>query len=184
MRLTMRRLRLKAVWLIVLPFFWFAAPTPVLLAVGVCLAVLGLWIRGWSAGTIHKDQEVTTTGPYAFTRNPLYLGSFFIGLGVALAGGHWLWPALFLTFYALIYSRTMMGEVQHLLSLFPGSYGGYAANVPFFVPRLTPWRGEESSDRAEVGFRWAQYKRNKEWEASLGVLAAFLLLGAKVIFRP
>lgn len=182
MRLTMRRLRLKAVWLIVFPFFWFAAPVTDVLAIGVCLAVLGLWIRGWSAGTIHKDQEVTISGPYAFTRNPLYFGSFFIGLGVALAGGHWLWPALFLTFYALIYSRTMTGEVEHLSGLFPEDYGEYAANVPFFVPRLTPWRGGEISEGPEAGFRWAQYKRNKEWEASLGVLAAFLLLGAKAIF--
>ena len=182
MRLTMRRLRLKTVWLIVIPFFWFAAPTPTLLAVGLGLAVFGLWIRGWSAGTIHKDQEVTTTGPYAFTRNPLYLGSFFIGVGVALAGGHWVWPVLFLTFYALIYSRTMTGEVRHLTELFPDVYGEYAANVPFFLPRLTPWRRRGVEGEEQGGFRWAQYRRNKEWEASLGVLAAFLLLGAKAVF--
>ncbi|MGB1656396.1 MAG: methyltransferase family protein [Longimicrobiales bacterium] len=137
MRLTMRRLRLKTVWLIVLPFMWFAVPTPRLIGIGACLAVIGLWIRGWSAGTIHKDQEVTTTGPYAFTRNPLYLGSAFIGFGVSLAGGHWVWPLLFLTFYAVVYSRTMRGEVSHLTELFPDTYGEYAANVPFFFPRLS-----------------------------------------------
>lgn len=182
MRLTMRRLRLKTVWLIVLPFMWFAVPTPRLIGIGVCLAVIGLWIRGWSAGTIHKDQEVTTTGPYAFTRNPLYLGSAFIGFGVSLAGGHWVWPLLFLTFYAVVYSRTMRGEVSHLTELFPDTYGEYAANVPFFFPRLTPWRGGADTDSARGGFRWAQYRRNKEWEASLGVLVAFLFLGAKAVF--
>ncbi|MDE3003052.1 MAG: isoprenylcysteine carboxylmethyltransferase family protein [Gemmatimonadota bacterium] len=178
----MRQLRLKTVWLIVIPFFWFAAPTPNLLAAGSLLAVCGLWIRGWSAGTIHKDQEVATTGPYAFTRNPLYLGSFFIGAGVSLAGGHWVWPALFLTFYALVYSRAMTGEVRHLTELFPEAYGEYAANVPFFVPRRTPWRGSSAGGEAREGFRWAQYRRNKEWEASVGVLATFVALGAKVVF--
>ena len=178
----MRQLRLKTVWLIVIPFFWFAAPTPNLLAAGSLLAACGLWIRGWSAGTIHKDQEVATTGPYAFTRNPLYLGSFFIGAGVSLAGGHWVWPALFLTFYALVYSRAMTGEVRHLTELFPEAYGEYAANVPFFVPRRTPWRGSSAGGEAPEGFCWAQYRRNKEWEASVGVLAIFVALGAKVVF--
>jgi len=182
MRLTMRRLRLKAVWLIVLPFMWFAAPSPRLIAIGLCLALIGLWLRGWSAGTIHKDQEVTTTGPYAFTRNPLYLGSGFIGLGVSLAGGHWVWPLLFVTFYAVVYSRTMRGEVNHLTELFPDTYGDYAANVPLFIPRVTPWRCAGSADAAQGGFRWAQYRRNNEWEASLGVLAAFLFLGTKAVF--
>lgn len=182
MRLTMRRLRLKTVWLIVIPFVWFAAPTPESLAYGALLALVGLWIRGWSAGTIHKDEEVTTTGPYAFTRNPLYLGSFFIGLGVALAGGHWAWPVVFLAFYVVIYTKTMRGEVDHLTRLFPDTYGEYAANVPLFVPRLTPWRGGAPPVADGVGgFRWAQYGRNKEWEASLGVLAAFGILCAKAV---
>jgi protein-S-isoprenylcysteine O-methyltransferase Ste14 len=175
MPLTMRKLRLKAVWLIVLPFFWFATPTPRLLLFGAVLAVVGLWIRGWSAGTIHKDEELTTSGPYAFTRNPLYLGSFFIGLGVSIAGGHWIWPAVFLLFYAVVYSRTMAVEAAHLGRLFPDEYGAYAQRVPAFVPRLTVYR-------RGGGFRWAQYRRNREWEASLGALAAFALLGAKVLW--
>lgn len=176
MPLTMRKLRLKAVWLIVLPFFWFATPTPRLLFFGAALAVVGLWIRGWSAGTIHKDQELTTSGPYAFTRNPLYLGSFFIGLGVSIAGGHWIWPVIFLAFYATVYSRTMAGEAAHLGRLFPGQYRAYSEGVPAFLPRLTPYGGGGG------GFRWAQYRRNREWEASLGALAAFALLGAKALW--
>jgi protein-S-isoprenylcysteine O-methyltransferase Ste14 len=170
----MRKLRLKAVWLIVLPFFWFATPRPALLLIGGAFAVLGLSIRGWSAGTIHKDQELTTTGPYAFTRNPLYLGSFFLGIGVSIAGGHWIWPVVFLLFYAAVYSRTMAGEARHLGELFPEQYGEYAERVPGFLPRLTPHGG------AMGGFRWVQYRRNREWEASLGALAAFALLSAKM----
>lgn len=179
MALTMRQLRLRAVWLIVIPFLWLSSPGPSSLLVGSALAVLGLFIRGWSAGTIHKDQELTVSGPYAFTRNPLYLGSFFIGLGVAIAGGHWIWPVVFLAFFATVYTRTMAGEARHLTELFPGQYGEYAASVPAFVPRLTPYR---APDGQTAGFRWAQYRRNREWEASLGALAAFGLLAAKALW--
>ena len=74
-----RALRLKFVWLLVLPFLWFARPTLSLLAWGAPLAVLGLLLRAWAAGTIVKERELTTTGPYSHLRHPLYLGSLFIG---------------------------------------------------------------------------------------------------------
>lgn len=179
MALTMRQLRLRAVWLIVLPFFWFSSPTGRTLAIGAALTLLGLCIRGWSAGTIHKDEELTTSGPYAFTRNPLYLGSFFIGLGVAMAGGHWIWPVVFLLFYATVYTRTMRGEARHLAELFPRRYSEYAAEVPGFLPRLTPYR---ASAGRTAGFRWSQYRRNREWEASLGALGAFAVLAGKAFW--
>jgi protein-S-isoprenylcysteine O-methyltransferase Ste14 len=177
--MNMRRLRLRAVWLLILPFFWFARPTPLLLEVGVALGVLGLLIRGWAAGTIHKEKELTTTGPYAFTRNPLYVGSFFLGLGVTLAGGHWIWPAVFGAFYLGVYGRTMSGEAALLTGLFGDRFRDYAAHVPAFVPRLTPYRapGVEGG-----GFTFAQYKRNREWEAGLGALAGFGFLAAKYFF--
>lgn len=179
MALTMRQLRLRAVWLIVIPFFWLATPTASTLLVGGVLTVVGLWIRGWSAGTIHKDEELTTSGPYAFTRNPLYLGSFFIGLGVSLAGGHWVWPAVFLLFYATVYTRTMAGETRHLAELFPDRYEEYAARVPAFLPRLTPYKATAGQTS---GFRWTRYRRNREWEAALGAAAAFGVLALKAFW--
>lgn len=174
----MRQLRLRAVWLIVVPFLWLSSPTAGAVAAGAALTVLGLWIRGWSAGTIHKDEELTTSGPYAFTRNPLYLGSFFIGLGVAIAGGHWIWSVVFLLFYATVYTRTMAGEARHLAELFPDRYAEYAAEVPSFLPRLTPYR---ASNGHTTGFRWARYRRNREWEAALGAAAAYGVLGMKAL---
>ncbi len=175
--MSLRKLRLKAVWLIVVPFFVFARPTPLVVAVGGALAVVGIWIRGWSAGTIHKDTDLTTTGPYAHTRNPLYVGSFFLGAGVALAGGHWIWPVIFLLFYTAVYTRTMAAEARLLTEVFGDRYREYAAHVPGFVPRLTPYRPGHGDDAP--GFRWSQYRRNREWEAALGAVAAFTLLLAK-----
>jgi protein-S-isoprenylcysteine O-methyltransferase Ste14 len=179
MAVTMRRMRLKWVRLIVIPFFFLATPTVELLLVGAALTALGLFIRGWSAGTIHKDEELTTSGPYAFTRNPLYLGSFFIGVGVSVAGGHFVWPLVFLAFYAAVYTRTMAGEASHLTELFPAEYGVYASAVPGFVPRLTPYRPPGDVAAQTAGFGWPQYRRNREWEASLGALAAYAILTAR-----
>ena len=163
-------------WLLVLPFLWFARPNPRALAAGAAFVLLGLLIRGWAAGTIHKERELTTTGPYAFARHPLYLGSLAIGLGVTLAGGRPLFLALFLLFYLGVYSRTMRGETELLGRLFGERFAHYRERVPAFLPRLTPYR---APDGVGSGFRWSQYRRNREWEASLGALAAFAFLAAK-----
>lgn len=174
--MSMRRLRLRAVWLLVLPFLWWARPTPTLLAVGAGLGILGLVVRGWAAGTIHKERELTVTGPYAHTRNPLYLGTFLLGMGITLAGGHWIWPAAFFVFYGAVYGRTMAGERALLAELFGDRYREYASRVPAILPRLAPYRPEGAQGR---GFTVAQYVRNREWEAALGALAGFAYLVGK-----
>ncbi len=178
--MNMRQLRLRAVWLLVLPFLWFARPTLEVVVVGAVLGALGLIIRGWAAGTIHKERELTITGPYAHTRNPLYVGSFLLGLGVTLAGGQWWWPAIFLVFYAGVYGRTMVGEAALLTELFGERYRVYAANVPAVVPRLTPWRAPGVESR---GFTFSQYRRKREWEALLGALAGFAFLAGKLLLQ-
>ena len=175
----MRRLRLRAVWLIVIPFLWFSSPTSGVLVAGALMVAFGLCVRGWAAGTIRKDVALTTTGPYAFTRNPLYVGSLLVGVGVAIAGGHWVWPAVFLVFYAAVYSRTMLMEARQLGDLFPDQYARYATEVPAFIPRTTPYRASDG-DESAGGFRWSRYRRNREWEASLGAVAAFAFLAAKI----
>ncbi len=174
----MRRLRLRAVWLLVIPFLWLARPTSRLLVVGVVLALFGILLRGWAAGTIHKEEDLTTSGPYAFTRNPLYVGSFLLGIGVTVAGGLWYFVVAFVLFYLGVYGSTMRGEAELLTGLFGDRYRHYAAHVPVFLPRLTPYRAPEPG-RAPAGFRFAQYKRNREWEALLGALAGFVFLAGK-----
>jgi len=173
----LNRLRLKAVWLLVVPFLVLARPTPDLLLVGGAVAVLGLLVRAWAAGTIHKESDLTTSGPYAFTRNPLYVGSFLIGVGVTVAGGHWIWTALFVVFFTVVYARTMAYEAGRLTELYGERYRAYARRVPAFLPRPTPYRPERPD--ASGGFRLSQYRRNREWEALLGGLAAFGFLALK-----
>jgi protein-S-isoprenylcysteine O-methyltransferase Ste14 len=175
----MRTLRLKAIWLLVVPFLWFARPTPTLLAAGGGLAALGLLIRAMSAGFIHKEKELTTSGPYAYTRNPLYLGTFFLGLGVTVAGGRWIFVLAFLLFFALVYTRTIRGEARLLEELFGDTYRHYAERVPLFVPRLTPYR-EAGEAGGEPAFSVARWKRNREYEALLGAVAGFAFLALRM----
>lgn len=181
--LTLRQLRLRAVWLLVVPFLLFATPDVRTFVGGAALAAVGLAVRAWSAGTIRKDQTLTTSGPYAFTRNPLYLGSLLLGTGVTMAGGHWIWPALFLAFFVVVYGRTVAEEARLLADLFPARYPPYRDSVPAFLPRLTPWHEPvlvpDQADAPE-GFRWEQYRAHREWEALLGVVVAFALLGVRL----
>ena len=179
-----RGIRTKGAWVLAVPFFVVARPTPGPLAVGVVLAALGLALRGWAAGTIQKEVWLATGGPYAFTRNPLYLGSLLIGTGMTLGGGHWVWPAIFLAFFAGVYRRAMAEEGRHLREIFGERYDAYTTAVPALVPRLTPYAPEKVhgiDDAAADGFRWSRYLRNREWEALLGTLAAFTLLGWKLV---
>jgi len=175
------KLRVRSPWLLALPFFWFARPRPDLLAAGLTLALVGLWIRGWAAGTIHKNEVLTTTGPYARTRNPLYLGSFLVGIGVTLAGGQWVWPLLFGVFFLVVYHRTIEKETRYLSDRFPEAYARYAAAVPVFLPRLSAWRDPAPAAVGAPAFGWPQYVHNREWEAALGVAAVLALLGVKAM---
>ena len=173
------RFRLRAVWLLVPLFLWFARPTLLLLGLGGVLAVVGLALRAWAAGFIKKDQELTTGGPYAFTRNPLYLGSLLLGTGVVLAGGSWIFAAVFLGFFVLVYGRTMKREEAQLRDLFGERYLRYASHVPLLAPRLPPYHAHEGGERS---FSAERYWRHREYEALLGTLAGFALLTAKLVW--
>lgn len=170
--------RTKSAWLIVVPFFLLAGPTSVSLAIGALVSAVGLVLRAWSAGTIHKGETLTTSGPYAFMRNPLYVGSFLIGAGLAVAGGSWLWLVLFLGFFVALYGPTVAAEAARLTEQFGHRYVEYAAQVPAFIPRPKPFRG----GGVRVAFEWSQYQRNREWEALAGAAAAFAVLWLKMVW--
>jgi protein-S-isoprenylcysteine O-methyltransferase Ste14 len=176
-----RGIRTRSAWLLAVPFLVLARPVPELWSAGATLAVLGLLLRGWAAGTIRKDEELTTRGPYAFLRHPLYVGSFLIGIGLAAAGGHWVWPVLVVAFFVLVYQRTIAEEEERLAALFGSRYEEYARHVPALLPRPTAYRlSPVSGDAATGGFAWIRYFRNREWEALLGAVSALGLLAAKM----
>lgn len=165
-------------WLLAFPFLVFCRPTVNSVVLGGAVASIGLFVRAWAAGSIRKNESLATSGPYAFTRNPLYLGSLLLGGGVALAGGHWVWPLAFFSFFAAVYRPTIAREDARLAELFGDDFRVYAERVPAFLPGFpVQARGEPVEER----FRWRRYGRNREWEALLGATAAFALLTAKAL---
>jgi hypothetical protein len=176
----------------------FSQPTFKLLAVGGSTALVGVLLRALAAGYLAKNQGLTTSGPYAFTRNPLYLGSLLIGLGLALAGSSWALGGAFLVFFLAMYGPVMHREAEALRRAFGEAYEQYARDVPLFMPRLRrarpvppspgcgdkPARGTWHGSRAnDEKFQWQRYRRNREYEAALGYLAGLVFLALKAWLR-
>jgi protein-S-isoprenylcysteine O-methyltransferase Ste14 len=158
-------------------FFYFARPTFWTLFIGAVVAVPGLLLRAWASGHLKKNEALATTGPYAYTRNPLYLGSFLIGLGFTIAAGRIFLSLIFIVMILGIYLPVMRVESQTLSELFGKKYSRYAAEVPLFWPRLSPYRRPEDKT-----FNRDLYFRYREYRASLGALIAWALLILKAIY--
>jgi protein-S-isoprenylcysteine O-methyltransferase Ste14 len=177
MKWSYNAVRLRSVWLLVPVFLILAEPTWRLMLVGGILAMIGGVIRGWAACTIRKNRILTTTGPYAYTRNPLYLGSFLVGLGVVVGSGSYWLLLVFVVFFTVVYSRTMRAEERHLEELFGEDFRRYAASVPLFIPGLRRYRG---GDEQNALFDLRRYFGHREWELALGLTLAFLALWGKL----
>jgi protein-S-isoprenylcysteine O-methyltransferase Ste14 len=193
MKLGLKRIRLWGAWLSVPVYLVFARPTADRLLAGATVLAVGCLIRAWAAGTIQKDRVLTTGGPYAYTRNPLYLGTLFVGLGVVVAGGQIAFLIAFLTFFAAIYGRTMLREQKYLENIFGEPYREYARTVPLFVPRLRvyrtrqepePGRGDGSAlhwPAPGEGFSVERYRSNREYQVLIGAGLSFLALVLKLV---
>lgn len=169
-----RRLRLPLGFVLAALYLVFGpAPTPLTLAVGGALALLGLGMRAWAAGHIVKNDRLATTGPYAHTRNPLYFGSFLIAAGFAIAA-HWSLLLIVVAFFALVYGPTIEKERVKISGMFPEAYSRWEQNVPAFVPRPTPWR--DPSGTTTERFSASLYMRHGEWKAALGFILALAWL--------
>ena len=165
-------------------FILLAKPTVRSLAVGGAVALLGLLLRAWASGHIRKNSQLAVSGPYAHTRNPLYLGSFILGLGftIAASSSPWLLVVLGSLFAALflgIYLPVMRVEALTLEGLFGDEYRLYASAVPLLFPRLTPYRAGETA--AATKFDIALYLRYREYRAALGLLLAWCVLMLKAV---
>lgn len=152
-----------------------ARPVPRAIVWGGLVGALGLGIRGYAAGFLRKQESLTTTGPYAYTRNPLYLGSAFLALGLAIATKSWFAAFLIGAYFALFYSIAMRREEGELRGQFGAAFDEYAQRVPMFFPR--PPRATVQSQERNA-FSWAQYRRNCEYQAAIGFA---LILGLLVL---
>jgi protein-S-isoprenylcysteine O-methyltransferase Ste14 len=155
----------------------FAQPTVPLLIVGSIVALLGLGIRAYAAGHLEKDQSLAMGGPYAYTRNPLYLGSLLIGIGLVLAGGQWALGVAFVAFFLVVYGPVMRREERNLRQRFGQRFDEYAAAIPLFLPCRKPPKPSHEK------FEWKRYRRNREYEAALGYLIGVIFLIVKILLR-
>ncbi len=170
-----RRIRVPLGFAFAIVFLWLARPSVLYLVVSLILVVPGLLLRGYASGYVKKNAELTTTGPYAHTRNPLYLGSMMIAFGFALAARS-LWIAgILVALFAAIYIPVIRAEEQYLRSVFP-EFEAYAAHVPRLLPRLVA----AGPSQSRGVFSSALYRRHREYNALLGALGMYAALILKM----
>jgi len=165
------KLRVPGGFILVAAFLWLSAPTPASLIMGLPVSILGLALRAWAAGHLEKNTTLADGGPYAYVRNPLYIGTLLTATGFVIASRRWELGVLFAVVFVLIYLPVVELEEQHLRSLFP-EYDAYAKRVPKLLPRF--------SGTTSKRFRWSIYVKNQEFQALLGFLAGAIVLIYKV----
>jgi protein-S-isoprenylcysteine O-methyltransferase Ste14 len=169
------RLRVTCGFIMVAAFAWFSRPDARSLAVGLPISALGLLLRGWATGHVEKNIRLAESGPYAYIRNPLYIGTLLVAMGFAIGSRQWPLAVLFGIVFLFIYLPAIELEEQHLRKLFP-DFALYAQRVPALWPTLLPIHRPQR-------FRWELYIRNREYQALIGfVIGAAWLIG-KVLLQ-
>src|SRR5258708_2030826 len=162
----LERLRVPLGFLLAIVFLIFAKPTILSIAIGGGIALIGVAIRAWSSGHIRKAQELAVSGPYAFTRNPLYVGSFILGVGFTVASGVWWLALVFSALFIGIYLPVMRVEAEDIRAIFGKDFNEYERNVPLFLPRYKAWK------KTGVKFDFQLYLRYREYRAAIGAAVA------------
>lgn len=168
---TVQRLRVPSGLVLAAAFVWLAEPVLPTLLMGLPFAAAGLLLRAWAAGHLRKNQQLTVSGPYAFVRNPLYLGTLATALGCTVAAAKPLLALLAGALFFFVYQPVMEQEEQHLRKLFP-EFEEYAKRVPQLIPRWPKTLPAQS-------FAFAIYLKNREYKALYGFLAVYGFLTFK-----
>jgi protein-S-isoprenylcysteine O-methyltransferase Ste14 len=172
-----RRIRVPLGFIFAVVYVWLAQPTRTSLIAGTLVLLPGLVLRGLASGHVQKDKELTISGPYAYTRNPLYLGSLMLATGFAIAARSWWIVAVMLLMFAVIYVPVIAGEELYLRQTFL-EYDDYARHVPRMLPRLTPYASQQSA------YSSTRYWKHREYEASIGCAVVLAILVVKLIIKP
>lgn len=165
------KLRVPCGFALVVLFGWLSRPSMESLAEGIPVALAGLALRAWATGHLEKNLRLTRSGPYALVRNPLYLGTSLAAAGFVIASQRWILAGVFAAVFLLVYLPVIELEEQHLRNLFP-EFAEYAKQVPGLFPTFRPVRDGKS-------FRWALYRKNREYEAGLGFVAGVIFLAGR-----
>jgi protein-S-isoprenylcysteine O-methyltransferase Ste14 len=171
------RWRVRIGYPVAVLYLLLAHPTRHWIAMGAAVAGFGILIRGIAAGHLSKDRELATSGPYARTRNPLYLGSAFLAAGFAIAGHSWWAGGLIVIYFVVFYYAVMRNEEEDLRARFGTVFDEYAAKVPLFLPDFfgTGYMQPQAAKSSEA-FSWQLYRRNREYKALIGTIAALAVV--------
>lgn len=171
-----RRIRVPMGFVFAAVFLLLATPSWTTMAESLVLVVPGLWLRGYASGYVKKNAELTVTGPYAHTRNPLYLGSMLIAFGFAGAAASWIVAVALAVLFAAIYVPTIQSEEAYLRAHF-ADFEVYASKVPRLLPRPTPARlGANGDGRFSVEL----WRRHREYNSLIGAAAIYAALAARL----
>jgi protein-S-isoprenylcysteine O-methyltransferase Ste14 len=172
-----RRIRVPLGFLFAVFYFWRARPDWLSLVLGGVVAALGVFLRAMASGHVKKNEELATTGPYAYSRNPLYLGSIIIAIGFALAARDGWVAAGIVILFVLIYVPVIRSEEAFLRDRF-AEYDSYVSRVPRIVP-TTIWLSGLTA-----GFSPALYRQHREYNASIGAAAMLAALVVRMLWFP
>lgn len=171
-----QRIRVPLGFVFAVVFLLVASPTPRTMLESLALVIPGLWLRAYASGYVKKNAELTTTGPYAYTRNPLYLGSMLIAFGFAGAAGSWVIALVLAVLFAAIYVPTIRSEEEFLQERFP-EFERYAQAVPRLIPRL----GGARLGGPGGGFSLALYRQHREYNALIGAALIYAVLAVRLV---
>ena len=170
-----RRIRVPLGFVFAAVFLWLAHPTVRSIIFGLCIAMVGLLVRTLASGHVQKNEQLATNGPYAYTRNPLYLGSLVIACGFTLASRSWIIAAIALIILLVIYIPVIRSEEEFLRARFP-EFENYCRNVPRLFPRLKPNQGSAGSFSAHL------YWKHREYNAAVGAALITVALIVKMLW--
>ena len=183
------RWRVRLGYPVAIIYWLLATPTWRSIAYGTILAAFGLMVRAAAAGYLRKDRELAVTGPYALTRNPLYLGSAILAAGFVVASHSWIAGSLVSLYFGIFYYAVMRNEEEDLRVRFGTDFNDYATRVPLFFPNpFASGKSRSSANsgthgEANGGFSWPQYRRNREYRALFGAIAAMAMVCLRMYIR-
>ena len=170
-----RRIRVPLGFVFAAVYVWLAHPTVRSIIVGLCIALVGLLIRALASGHVQKNEQLATGGPYAYTRNPLYLGSLIMTCGFALSSRSWIVAAIAAIMLLAIYIPVIRSEEEFLQARFP-EFEDYRHNVPRLFPKLKANQGSSGSFSAHL------YWKHREYNAAIGAALITVALIVKMLW--
>lgn len=181
--------RRASVFLLLGAILFFSNPGLSFFIVGSLLALFGEAIRVWAAGHLEKNKTLTTSGPYAFVRNPLYIGTLFIMMGILLASSSLesgsargkvflflLLPLCLLLFFGYYFPYKIRVEGDRMVRRFGEAGKEWASKTPNLIPRLIPYE-----DRSKKRWQFTLFLKNSELETAFAVVLGLILVGRKFI---